>query len=90
MNRVELKVTEMNCAACSSAVEKALSGVEGVESASVAFTTGRATVIGTNLTPDTLIKESTNAGYPASLIGEGVDPAAMASEALFTILGKTE
>ena len=80
MEKVDLQVSEMSCAACSSAVERALSSVSGVDSAAVAFTTGRATVIGSNLDPESLIRSSTDAGYPAKIVDEGIDPVAMASE----------
>ncbi|MFP6617157.1 MAG: heavy metal-associated domain-containing protein, partial [Candidatus Hydrogenedentota bacterium] len=68
MEQVELKVNEMNCAACSSKVEKALKSVAGVQSASVSFTTGRASVSGSNLDGETLAEASTHAGYPASVV----------------------
>ena len=80
MAQIELKVNEMNCAACSSKVEKALNSVRGVESASVAFATGRATVSGSNLDGVALAKASTIAGYPASVVDEGIDPAQLATE----------
>ena len=48
MEQIKLRVTEMNCAACSTAVEKALSKVDGVNAAVVSFSTGRATVTGQN------------------------------------------
>ncbi len=80
MDQVELQVSEMSCAACSGAVEKALSAVQGVQKASVAFTTGRATIIGSDLDPQSLAQASTDAGYPAVIADEGIDPAAMACE----------
>jgi Cu+-exporting ATPase len=80
MDTVELQVDEMSCAACSSAVEKALNSVEGVESSSVAFATGRASVSGTDLQGDVLAKAATKAGYPSKVIDEGIDPAVLATE----------
>ena len=80
MEQVELKVGEMNCAACSSAVEKALKKAPGVHSASVAFATGRATVIGSTLDGDSLAQIATDAGYPSEVIDAGIDPAALATE----------
>ena len=80
MEQVELKVGEMNCAACSSAVEKALKKAPGVHSASVAFATGRATVIGSAIDGDSLAQIATDAGYPSEVIDAGIDPAALATE----------
>ncbi|MEE2819462.1 MAG: heavy metal translocating P-type ATPase [Planctomycetota bacterium] len=78
--KVELNVTEMNCAACSSAVEHALLKGTGVKEASVAFATGRAIVKGNSLIAQELADIATNAGYPATTVDEGIDPAVMASQ----------
>ena len=80
MDRIELKVDEMNCATCSSAVEKALKKVVGVDSATVAFTTGRATITGNNLDGKVLSEASTSAGFPATVVDAGIDPAKLATE----------
>jgi len=80
MEQIELRVTEMNCAACSTAVEKALSKVDGVDAAVVSFSTGRATVTGQNLDGDVLAEASTQSGYPASVVDAGIDPAELATE----------
>jgi Cu+-exporting ATPase len=80
MEQIELRVREMSCAACSTTVEKALSKVDGVESATVSFTTGRATVTGTNLDGGALSDASTHSGYPASVVDQGIDPAKLATE----------
>jgi Cu+-exporting ATPase len=80
MDKIELQVDELNCAACSSAVEKALNAVEGVKSSAVSVATGRATISGTNLDGDQLAKVATNAGYPSKVIDEGIDPAKLATE----------
>ena len=80
MEQIDLKVDEMSCAACSSKVEKALKNIDGVESASVGFATGRATVTGTNLDGEALAEASTHVGYPASVIDSGIDPSKLASE----------
>jgi P-type Cu+ transporter len=80
METVELQVDELNCAACSAAVEKALNAVDGVESSAVAVATGRATISGTNLDGEHLAKIATNAGYPSKVIDEGIDPAQLATE----------
>jgi len=80
MEQIELRVTEMNCAACSTAVEKALSKVDGVEAAVVSFSTGRATVTGQNLDGDVLAEASTQSGYPASVVDAGINPTELATE----------
>ena len=80
MDQIELQVDEMSCAACSSAVEKALNSVEGVESSSVAFATGRASISGINLQGDVLAQAATKAGYPSKVIDKGIDPAKLATE----------
>lgn len=61
-------VTGMSCAACSARVEKAVSGVDGVESCSVNLLTGAMSVEG-SASPDTVIKAVTDAGYNATLEG---------------------
>jgi len=80
MDTIELKVDELNCAACSSAVEKALNSVDGVVSSSVSVATGRATITGNNLNGELLVKIATDAGYPSEVIDEGIDPAKLATE----------
>lgn len=80
MEQIELRVTEMNCAACSAAVEKALSKVDGVDAANVSFSTGRATVTGQNLDGDVLAEASTQSGYPASVVDAGINPTELATE----------
>jgi P-type Cu+ transporter len=80
MDQIDLKIGEMNCAACSSSVEKALLSINGVESASVAFATGRGTVTGKGLDGEALAAAVTAAGYPATVEDAGIDPAKMATE----------
>tara|TARA_X000001036_G_scaffold102999_2_gene96280 strand:+ start:5888 stop:8050 length:2163 start_codon:yes stop_codon:yes gene_type:complete len=80
MEQIELQVEELHCAACSSAVEKALNAVDGVETAAVAIATGRATVSGTNLDGKFLAKIATDVGYPSIIIDEGIDPSKLATE----------
>ncbi len=80
MDHIDLKIGEVNCAACSSSVEKALLSVDGVESVAVAFATGRGTVTGTNLDGETLAQVATAAGYPTTVEDVGIDPAKMATE----------
>ncbi len=80
MDTIELQVDELNCAACSAAVEKALNAVEGVESSAVAVATGRATISGTDLDGNLLAEIATKTGYPSRVIDEGIDPAKLATE----------
>jgi len=80
MDQIDLKIGEMNCAACSSSVEKALSSIDGVESVTVAFATGRGSVTGSNLDGEALAAVATAAGYPTTVEDAGIDPAKMATE----------
>ena len=65
---VQYIVTGMSCAACSSRVEKAVSGVPGVTSCSVSLLTNSMGVEGT-ASADAVIEAVVNAGYGASLKG---------------------
>ena len=66
---VMLDVQNMTCAMCSITIRKALQGVEGVQSAKVDFDSKTANVTfdpkKTNI--ETLIKTTTNVGYPATV-----------------------
>ena len=68
MEPIILEVTGMTCGHCRKAVEEALQGVAGVESAEVALDTGRATVEG-QAAPRELIAAVEAEGYGAE-IGE--------------------
>ena len=57
-------ITGMSCAACSARVEKAVSGVSGVDSCSVNLLTNSMTVDGT-ASPDDIITAVQSAGYGA-------------------------
>lgn len=70
----------MQCVACSGAVEKALRSANGVSTVNVAFTTNRAVVIGKGLKPNVLAQLLTDAGYPAKLINEDINPTAIANQ----------
>ena len=79
-------VTGMSCAACQAHVEKAVSGVPGVESCSVSLLTNSMGVEGT-ADPEEIIKAVEDAGYGASLRREAGsidtdDPYAAEKEAL--------
>ena len=63
-------VTGMSCAACQAHVEKAVSGVEGVESCCVSLLTNSMSVRG-SANEAAIIKAVENAGYGASLEGKG-------------------
>lgn len=68
----QYNVTGMSCAACSARVEKAVSGVKGVESCSVNLLTNSMGVEGT--APDSdIIKAVKKAGYGASVKGGAAD-----------------
>ena len=58
-------VTGMSCAACQAHVEKAVSGVDGVDSCSVSLLTNSMSVTGT-ADPEKIIKAVEDAGYGAS------------------------
>lgn len=58
-------VTGMSCAACQAHIEKAVSGVDGVESCSVSLLTNSMSVTGT-ADPEKIIKAVEDAGYGAS------------------------
>ena len=82
----QYQVTGMSCAACSSRVEKAVSGVPGVTSCSVSLLTNSMGVEGT-ASADEIIRAVEAAGYGASLKGAekkttGSDPSWADAEAL--------
>ena len=56
----------MSCAACQAHVEKAVNGVEGVDSCSVSLLTNSMSVTG-SADPEMVIKAVKDAGYGASL-----------------------
>jgi len=66
----QYNVTGMSCAACSARVEKAVSKVQGVTSCSVSLLTNSMGVEGT-AKPDEIIKAVVDAGYGASIKGNG-------------------
>jgi len=68
---MRLQVGGMTCASCVARVEKALSTVPGVESASVNLATERADVLGIGLEPSALIAAVERAGYEASTAADG-------------------
>ena len=62
-------IVGMSCAACVSRVEKAVKGVDGVESCTVSLLTNSMSVSGTAQSTD-IIKAVTSAGYGATKKGE--------------------
>ncbi len=78
----QYNVTGMSCAACSSRVEKAVLGVEGVTSCAVSLLTNSMGVEG-NASPEKIIAAVEKAGYGASeKKTEKIDMTAPASDAL--------
>lgn len=76
-SKVELRVAEMSCAACVAAVQRAISCVGGVVSASVNLATHRATVeyIASLTSVSEIIAAVTNSGYKAQEIKNSGDDA---------------
>lgn len=62
---IELKIEGMSCGHCKAAVEKALTGVQGVDRFEVNLEAGRATVEG-SAAPEALIAAIADAGYEAA------------------------
>ena len=69
MNRIELPVTGMSCAACSARVQKTLSQLDGVDTAAVNLAAERATVIydSAKISVDEIIKTIRDSGYGVSV-----------------------
>ncbi len=78
---VQYNVTGMNCAACSSRVEKAVSSVEGVTACSVSLLTNSMGVDGT-ASPQAIIAAVKAAGYGASLKDKTKDKSATDDDVL--------
>lgn len=72
-------VSGMSCSACSAAVEKAVSGVEGVTSCSVNLLTGAMGVEG-NFSDEKIIEAVEKAGYKAKVAGGEARNAALPDE----------
>ncbi|MDD3220948.1 MAG: heavy metal translocating P-type ATPase [Clostridia bacterium] len=72
-------VTGMSCAACSARVEKAVAGVQGVDSCSVSLLTNSMGVEGT-ASPQDIIAAVEEAGYGAAVKGEAGKTAAAAGD----------
>lgn len=74
-------ITGMSCAACSSRIEKAVSKVEGVTSCSVSLLTKSMGVEG-NASGEDIMRAVEQAGYGASLPGEGTAEGAVHRDSL--------
>ena len=79
MSKIEFPILGMTCANCSARLEKALSSMEGVESATVNFATERATVSydPDKLSPTDIVQRIQDTGYDvpverASLLVQGM------------------
>jgi len=73
---IELQISGMTCSMCSRAVEKALSKVTGVQSATVNLAMERAHVsFNAKVAPEALSQAVSNAGYQASFMLEGEEHA---------------
>jgi len=64
----ELQIEDMHCASCVARVEKAILGVDGVESAEVNLVEKRAGVRGGE--PETVVRAVVDAGYGATLVSQ--------------------
>ncbi|MCI0629254.1 MAG: cation-translocating P-type ATPase [Phycisphaerales bacterium] len=77
---LQLKVEGMYCASCAAAVQRAIEGQEGVESASVNVIEGRAAVSGSDLDVRKIVDAVEHSGYHAELIEESLSPGELKSE----------
>jgi P-type Cu+ transporter len=69
MMKIELQVTGMHCASCSTILTKALKKIPEVEEANVNFSTSKATVdLNKEINPNILIEAIKGKGYGASLL----------------------
>jgi P-type Cu+ transporter len=80
LRQIRLKVDGMVCAGCAASVQGALEKQSGVESASVSFTEGRATVVGDHLDLPQIIRAIEGRGYTAVEAGEELAPSELKSE----------
>lgn len=75
----KFQVTGMSCAACSTRVEKAVGGLDGVSSCAVSLLTNSMSVEG-SATNDEIIKAVENAGYGATIDGQKENVASRSSQ----------
>lgn len=75
MNELDLFVDGMTCASCAGRVEKALSAVDGVESATVNLATEKAHIrMKGSASPTRFIEAIVNIGYQARLVEDNAGP----------------
>ena len=75
MNELDLFVDGMTCASCAGRVEKALSAVDGVESATVNLATEKAHIrMKSSASPTRFIEAIVNIGYQARLVEDNAGP----------------
>ena len=67
MNKLTFKIEKMKCAGCVSAIETALSSLDGIEEVNVSLETHQASVY-TTQSPEIIAKVISDAGYPATLL----------------------
>ncbi len=85
MNSITLRITGMTCEHCARTVEKALSGLPRIVSASVSYDDGLASITAqSEINTDTLVRAVKASGYNAEIIGS--DNAAEAGKAVKTKL----
>ena len=77
---LRLKVSGMHCASCAATVQRAIEAGPGVRSATVSFTDGTATVLGSDLEPKTLVQAVRDRGYDAQPMVGATAPADQRSE----------
>ena len=70
----------MHCASCATIVQRAIEAGPGVRSAAVSVTDGTATVLGSNLEPETLVRAVRDRGYDAQPMIGATAPADQRSE----------
>ena len=65
---VRLRIQGMHCAGCENALENVLGKIAGVESVKAELVTGRATIFGSHLDPQSLCQTVQQAGYQAEMV----------------------
>ncbi len=70
----------MHCVSCAATVQRAIEAGPGVRSATVSFTDGTATVLGSDLEPKTLVQAVRDRGYDAQPMVGATAPADQRSE----------
>lgn len=71
VDHITLNVRGMHCGSCVARIRRALSGIAGVETATVDLASGTVRVSGAGLAPAELVELLTEAGYEAGVEHEG-------------------